>query len=185
MEFTSIIFVTNVLTSADINSNFYRAQLVKQYEQKTRQAVENARLLWQEQQQQEISKTCDDAVKRQRELWMNERRENLSALEKLKHELGTVKKEYAITLDKLKREVSEEKKKTQYNFKRRDSRDYATQVWYYVTTESQSRERFWDRFIYSAAREGSKWRPSLLITNQNFVSTYKLILPICRNSIKS
>lgn len=174
-----------LFSSADYNSYSYRAQLVKQYEQKTRQAVENARLQWQEQQQQEISKTCDDAVKRQRELWMNERRENLSALEKLKHELAMVKKEYAVTLDKLKREVSEEKKKTQYNFKRRDSRDYATQVWYYVTTESQSRERFWDRFIYSAAREGSKWRPSLLITIQNFVSTYKLILPICRNSIKS
>ena len=49
-------------------------------------------------------------------------------MEKVKHELAAVKKEYAVTVDKLKRELTEEKKKTQSSFKRRDSRDYATQV---------------------------------------------------------
>jgi len=105
-----------------------RIQLQKQYEQRTRQAVENARRQWEKQQRQEISKSCDDAVKRQQELWATERGQNLSALEKVKHELATVKKEYAMTVDKLKRELTEEKKKTKYSFKRRDSRDYATQV---------------------------------------------------------
>ena len=107
---------------------FYRVQLQKQFEQKTRQAVENAKHQWEKQQRQEISKSCDNAVKRQQEVWANERQEHLSALEKLKHELATVKKEYTITIDRLKREVSEEKNKSQYRFKRRDSRDYATQV---------------------------------------------------------
>ncbi|XP_078356059.1 uncharacterized protein LOC144640863 isoform X2 [Oculina patagonica] len=113
-----------------------RAQLEKQYEQKTRQAVDNARFQWEKQQRQEISKSREDAGKRQQEFWANERRENLSALEKLKHELATVKKEYAITIDKLKREVSEERKKTQYSFKRRDSRDYATQTALQVDSSS-------------------------------------------------
>ena len=90
--------------------------------------MEHARLRWEKQQRQEKSKSCDDALKRQQELLTNERRENLSALEKLKHELATVKKEYAITIEKLKRELAEERKKAQYSFKRRDSRDYATQV---------------------------------------------------------
>lgn len=90
--------------------------------------VENARRQWEKQQQQEISKSCDDAVKRQQEIWAIERGENLSVLEKVKHELATVKKEYAMTVDKLKRELTEERKKTQYSFERRDSRDYATQV---------------------------------------------------------
>ena len=90
--------------------------------------MENARIQWEKQQRQEISKSSDDALKRQQELWANERRENLSALEQMKHELSAVKKEYAIAIEKLKREILEEKKKTQYGFKRRDSRDYATQV---------------------------------------------------------
>ena len=50
----------------------------------------------------------------------------MTALEKVKHELAAVKKEYAMTVDKLKRELTEEKRKTKN--KRRDSRDYATQV---------------------------------------------------------
>lgn len=78
-------------------------------------------------------------MKRQQEIWATERGENLSALEKVKHELAMVKKEYAMTIDKLKRELMEEKKKTKYSFKRRDSRDYATQV-SYVT----SLQKVWD-----------------------------------------
>ena len=105
-----------------------RIQLQKQCEQKTRQAVENARRQWEKQQRQEISKSCDDVVKRQQEIWATERADNLSALEKVKQELATVKKEYAITVEKLKRELADEKKKAPYSFKRRDSRDYATQV---------------------------------------------------------
>ena len=67
-------------------------------------------------------------MKRQQELWTKERRENQSALEKLKHELATVKKEYSTTTDKLKRELFEERKKTQNSSKRRDSRNDAAQV---------------------------------------------------------
>ena len=78
-------------------------------------------------------------MKRQQEIWATEREENLSALEKVKHELATVKKEYGITVDKLKRELTEEKKKTQYSFKRRDSRDYATQV-----SCVMSQQKVWD-----------------------------------------
>ena len=36
----------------------------------------------------------------------------MTALEKVKHELAAVKKEYAMTVDKLKRELTEEKRKT-------------------------------------------------------------------------
>ena len=67
-------------------------------------------------------------MKRQQELWTKERRENQSALEKLKRELATLKKEYSTTTDKLKRELFEERKKTQYSSKRRDSRNDASQV---------------------------------------------------------
>lgn len=67
-------------------------------------------------------------MKRQQETWATERGDNLSALEKVKHELAAVKKEYTMTVDKLKRELTDEKRKTQNSFKRRDSRDYATQV---------------------------------------------------------
>ena len=77
-------------------------------------------------------------MKRQQDIWAAERGDNSLALEKVKHELATVKKEYAITVDKLKRELTEEKKKTQNILKRRDSRDYATQV-SYVT----SPQKFW------------------------------------------
>ena len=97
-------------------------------EQKTRQAVESARLQWEAQQRQETSKQCEDAVKRQQELWANERRENQSALERLKRELATVRKEYGVTIEKLKRELSQERKKTRYNLKRQDSRSDAPQV---------------------------------------------------------
>lgn len=90
--------------------------------------MENARLEWETQQRQETSKQCEDAVKRQQEIWANERRENLSALERLKHELATVKKEYGITIEKLKRELAEERKKTQHGFKRQDSRSDASEV---------------------------------------------------------
>lgn len=90
--------------------------------------MENARRQWEKQQRQEISKSCDDVVKRQQEIWATERADNLSALEKVKQELATVKKDYAITVEKLKRELADEKKKAPYSFKRRDSRDYATQV---------------------------------------------------------
>ena len=106
----------------------FRARLEKQYEQKARKAVENARIQWEKQQQQEISKSNEDAVKRQQELRENERRENLSTRENMKHELASVKKEYAMVIEKLKREIAEEKKKSQYNMKRRDSRDNAAQV---------------------------------------------------------
>ena len=74
-------------------------------------------------------------MKRQQEIWAAERGDNLLALEKVKHELATVKKEYAITVDKLKRELTEEKKKTQNILKRRDSRDYATQVSYVTSPQ--------------------------------------------------
>ncbi|PFX29611.1 Centrosomal protein of 152 kDa [Stylophora pistillata] len=104
------------------------ARLEKQYEQKARKAVENARIQWEKQQQQEISKSNEDAVKRQQELRENERRENLSTRENMKHELASVKKEYAMVIEKLKREIAEEKKKSQYNMKRRDSRDNAAQT---------------------------------------------------------
>lgn len=67
-------------------------------------------------------------MKRQQELWANERRENLSTMENMKHELATVKKEYAMAIEKLKREMAVEKKKTQHSMKRRDSRDIAAQV---------------------------------------------------------
>lgn len=67
-------------------------------------------------------------MKRQQELWANERRENLSTMENMKQELAAVKKEYAMATEKLKKEIAEEKKKTQYSMKRRDSRDIAAQV---------------------------------------------------------
>lgn len=67
-------------------------------------------------------------MKRQQELWANERRENLSTMENMKHELAAVKKEYAMAIEKVKREMAEEKKKTQHSMKRRDSRDIAAQV---------------------------------------------------------
>ena len=67
-------------------------------------------------------------MKRQQELWANERRENLSTMENMKQELAAVKKEYAMAIEKLKREMAEEKKKTQHSMKRRDSRDIAAQV---------------------------------------------------------
>ena len=105
-----------------------RAQLEKQYEQKARQAVGNARSQWEKQQGQESSKQCEDALKKQQEVWANERRENKSALEKLKHELATVKKEYGITIEKLKRALTEERKKAQHSLKHRDSRNDAPQV---------------------------------------------------------
>lgn len=116
------------LASVDVTPFPCRIHLQKQCEQKTRQAVENARRQLEKQQRQEISKSCDDVVKRQQEIWATERADNLSALEKVKQELATVKKEYAITVEKLKRELADEKKKAPYSFKRRDSRDYATQV---------------------------------------------------------
>ena len=67
-------------------------------------------------------------MKRQQELWANERRENLSTMENMKQELAAVKKEYAMAIEKLKREMAEEKKNTQHSMKRRDSRDIAAQV---------------------------------------------------------
>ena len=90
--------------------------------------MESARLQWEAQQRQETSKQCEDAVKRQQELWANERRENQSGLERLKRELATVRKEYGVTIEKLKRELSQERKKTRYNLKRQDSRSDAPQV---------------------------------------------------------
>ena len=106
---------------------FCRVQLEKQHEQKVRQALETARCEWEKQQRQESTKQGEE-VKRQQELWAKERRENQSALEKLKRELATAKKEYSITTDNLKRELFEERKKTQYISKRRDSRNDASQV---------------------------------------------------------
>ena len=106
----------------------YRVQLEKQFEEKARKAVENARLQWEGQQRQETNKQCEDAVQRQQELWANERRENQTALERVKHELATVKKEYGITIEKLRRGLAEERKKTKYNLKRQDSRTDAAQV---------------------------------------------------------
>lgn len=111
-------------TSAGV---FCRVQLEKQHEQKVRQALETARCEWEKQQRQESTKEGEE-VKRQQELWAKERQESQSALEKLKRELATAKKEYSIATDKLKRELFEERKKTQYISKRRDSRNDSSQV---------------------------------------------------------
>lgn len=101
--------------------------LENQFEQKTRQALENARLKWGEEQRNETTKQCQDAVKRQQELWASERREKQSALERTKHELATVKKEYGIAIQKLKTELIEERKKTTHH-RRQDSRMDAAEV---------------------------------------------------------
>ena len=90
--------------------------------------MENARLQWEEQKRQETIKQCEDAVQRQQELWANERRENQTALERVKRELATVKKEYGITIEKLRRGLAEERKRAKYNLKSHDSRTDATQV---------------------------------------------------------
>ena len=132
LELTSAVYIVKFTSCCHLPTSagiFCRVQLEKQHEQKVRQALETARCEWETQQRQESTKQGEE-VKRQQELWTKERRQNQSALEKLKRELATVKKEYSTTTDKLKRELLEEKKKTQYSSKRRDSRNDASQVIY-------------------------------------------------------
>ena len=61
-------------------------------------------------------------------MWTNERRENRSALERVTHELATMKKEYGIVIEKLKRELVEERKKSKHQFHRQRSKTHTDQV---------------------------------------------------------
>lgn len=105
-----------------------RVHLENEYEQKTRQALEKARVQWEEHQRQETNRQCEDAMKRERELWTNEKRENRSALEKVTRELTAVKKEYGSIIEKLKRELGEEKRKSQDRCQRQHSKTDTAQT---------------------------------------------------------
>lgn len=61
-------------------------------------------------------------------MWTNERRENRSALERVTHELATMKKEYGMVIEKLKRELVEERKKSKHQFHRQRSKTHTDQV---------------------------------------------------------
>ena len=90
--------------------------------------MEKAKRQWEERHRQETSRQCEDAIKRQQEMWTNERRENRSALERVTHELATMKKEYGMVIEKLKRELVEERKKSKHQFHRQRSKTHTDQV---------------------------------------------------------
>lgn len=61
-------------------------------------------------------------------MWTNERPENRSALERVTRELVMMKKEYGIIIEKLKRELAEERKKLQHQSHRQRSNAHTDQV---------------------------------------------------------
>lgn len=61
-------------------------------------------------------------------MWTNERRENRSSLERVTRELAMMKKEYGMIIEKLKRELAEERKKLQHQFHRQRSKTHTDQV---------------------------------------------------------